>query len=271
MTMSEYLHNLLIDYTKTTFDDQLFNQKIQEVKESLEKYFGDKILKGFLSGSYAKSSEINDFHDLDWVVVFKKDAIEKDFKGMFEQTCECFKKKFENDKTVEVRRQKVSIGLNFQLSNREIDIDVVPAREKDDYAKNKEVWLYVNPERNGGKNEAPKLSNIEKSIDSLKGRNAERQVLRLLKIWKYQHCQILKSYFLELMTLEAFEKIEADGNNLWVMLKTTLEYISKEIENYPHSKEFDIKMPQRIEVKVKIKKMLEAIEEDADNIKKFFY
>lgn len=62
----------------------------------------------------------------------------------------------------------------------------MPGREltKDDYKDSNDLHLYFNDDHWGFKKGTWTKTNIQAQIDNIKGKKSEREVIRLLKIWK---------------------------------------------------------------------------------------
>jgi len=132
-----------------------------------------------------------------------------------------------NDRTT-VRKQGVSIGLAFEKDG--IDIDIVPARETrvDGYIETRNLNLHINsldPSETGYLK-----TNIKSQIDYISGKETERKIIRLLKIWKIQQPKKYKSFFFELLVIKAYNNTLPTGN-LWEQFKTVLQYTVDNIEN----------------------------------------
>ena len=206
-----------------------YKEKRQEVKEALEKNYADRIYNPINSGSYAKHTAINIKFDLDIVVSFKRnsfDTLEEMFNDVFGYLHERYKD------VAEVKKQKVSIGIvfNTDYDGDKINIDVVAGRElgQDQYTENHNLNLFVNSQYGLLNKNTYIKTNIQAQIANISGKNNERSITRLLKIWKATNDEPYKSFFLELVTIKAFDKENISGN-LWDKLKSVMEYIKKNI------------------------------------------
>lgn len=292
MNKKDYLE-AVIDSHKMSKEQDLLNKHIaqkNEIKEKMEKKYLTDIYNPFNSGSYAKNTAINTKFDFDLVSPFKRNAFGTNgtLKEMYEDVYNFLYEEYKND--AEVRRQKVSIGLEFYLDEDgdRIKIDVVPGRElnQDQYKEDKNLNLYVyNKYGNIDAGSERIKTNIQAQIDNIKGRatnekDSIRKIIRLLKIWKNtKYNYPTKSFFLELITLKAFDNNTIEGN-LWDKLKIVLEYIRDNV-----TKEgFTLKDPgnssnnladaltdyEKQELSNDMKNMLDRIEENEENIKIYF-
>lgn len=252
-----------------------FKEKRKEIKEKLEGMYEEKIYSPFNSGSYAKHTAINSKFDLDLVVPFKRNSfstIEEMFNDVFEFLNEEYKG------LAYVRKQKVSIGVEFyrDTDGDTIQIDVVPGRELSKDAYPEDYYLNININTFDG---TYTQTNIQAQIDNIKGKQDARQIIRLLKIWKYQKNKDFKSFFMELIVIKSFDNKIVSGN-LWEKLKIVLEYIKDEItkENFtlkdPGNSSNDISKTldtyQKNSLKNDFQNILDDVELNEENLKKYF-
>ena len=118
-----------------------FIEKKNKVKDALNNKFSDqKASNSIDSGSYAKNTAINTKFDIDCCIPFRKKTVGNDNEKGFESLTEMFDevyKYLKNEYTEEdddvskdnVRKQKVSIGMKFDIDGVEFDMDVVPGRQ----------------------------------------------------------------------------------------------------------------------------------------------
>lgn len=201
--------------------------KRDEIKEVMSEHYGEKKYTAFNSGSMAKHTATNIKFDMDVVEPFKHDAFDT-LQNMFDDVYHTLTKKYGSV----VRKQKVSIGLEFPKEDGDelpIQIDVVPGRElsDDDYTETKDLNLCFNEDLWGFKKGTCTKTNISKQIEHISGKNTERKVIRLLKIWKKHKDKDYKSFLLELITIKALNGKDSGG--LWEDLKATMQYIRDNI------------------------------------------
>jgi hypothetical protein len=214
-------------------------QKKNEVKNALEDEYGSNVYAPFNSGSYAKNTAINTKFDFDLVSPFRRNAFGfgGTLKEMYEAVYDFLFHKYKN--VAEVRKQKVSIGLEFYTDSDgdKIKIDVVPGRElnQDQYKDDENLNLFVYYKYGNIDAGSERIkTNVQSQINNIKERaNKEkdsiRKIIRLLKVWKNNKGNYpTKSFFLELITIKAFDKSNITGN-LWDKLKAVLEYIRDNI------------------------------------------
>jgi len=263
-----HIEKLLDKYKKTR----------TKVKEALEENFKDKIYNPINSGSYAKHTAINIKFDLDIVFPFKKDSF-KTLEELFDEVYNFLYEKYKNEAVV--KKQKVSIGIVFNTDGDEINIDVVPGRElnQEQYNNDYNLNLFVNSLYGLLAEKTYIQTNIQAQIDLIKGKSDERNIIRLLKIWKKTNAAPYKSFFLELITIKAFDKEDISGN-LWEKLKSVMEYIRDNV----NKDSFTLKDPgnsnnnvvdtldnaEKNNLSNKMSNMIDNIENYSDNIKTYF-
>jgi gas vesicle protein len=292
--MDKNLHlESVIKTHQITKEETLLDKHIQkknEVKEALEEKYGSNVYSPFNSGSYAKNTAINIKFDFDLVSPFRRNAFgsKGTLKEMYENVYDFLYEKYKD--VAEVKKQKVSIGLEFYADSDgdKIKIDVVPGRElnQDQYKDDENLNLYVyykygNIDAGSERiktNVQSQLSNIKDRVD--KEKDSIRKIIRLLKVWKNtKYNYPTKSFFLELITIKAFDNSKITGD-LWDKLKAVMEYIKDNVTKDV----FTLKDPgnssndlaetltdgEKEQLANDIKNMLDRIEENDENIKTYF-
>jgi hypothetical protein len=265
-------------------------EKNTEVKEALQKNYGERIYSPFNSGSYAKNTAMNLKFDFDMVAPFKRNAFGSNgtLKEMYEDVFDFLYEKYKD--VAEVRKQKVSIGIEFHADEDGdiVKIDVVPGRElsQDKYNETEDLNLYVYNKYGVIEAGSERIkTNVKAQINNIKDRaekekDSIRKIIRLLKVWKNTKLSSpAKSFFLELITIKAFDNKDISGN-LWDKLETVLEYIRDEVTKDA----FTLKDPgnsnndlidtltsfDRQNLSDDMKLILERIEDNDKNIKTYF-
>lgn len=292
--MDKNLHlDSVIKTHQITKEEKLLNKykdKNKEVKEVLEKKYESNIYSPFNSGSYAKNTAVNIKFDFDMVCPFKRNAFGSNgtLKQMYEDVFDFLNDKYKDEATV--RKQKVSIGIEFfaDADGDVVKIDVVPGRElnQDQYKDDENLNLYVYYKYGNFDEGSERIkTNVQAQIKNIKDRattekDSIRKIIRLLKVWKNtKYNYPTKSFFLELITIKAFDNKEISGN-LWNKLETVLQYIRDEVTG----ESFTLKDPgnssndlietlttsERKTLSDDMKYMLERIEDNDENIKTYF-
>ncbi len=267
-----------------------FKDKNKEVKEALADHYGGKLYSPFNSGSYTKNTAINTRFDFDQVAPFKKNAFGSNgtLKEMYEDVFDFLYEKYKD--VAEVKKQKVSIGLEFyaDTDGDVIKIDVVPGRElnQDKYLENEDLNLYVYYKYGNIDAGSERIkTNVKAQINNIKDRataekNSIRKIIRLLKVWKgTKYNYPTKSFFLELVTLKAFDNKTITGN-LWDKLKTVMEFIKVEVTkegfklvdpgNSSNDLADTLTTQEKQNLSDDMKNMLDRIEDNDENIKTYY-
>lgn len=212
------------------FSDKVLSRKSEIIDKLAEHYDTDLRYDAFISGSMAKHTAINTKFDYDVVQPFKRSAFST-LNDMFDDVFSFLEKEYKGVATV--RRQKVSIGVVFSQEAEDrapICIDVVPGRElgEEDFLQTKALNLYYNEDVWGFKKGSYQKTNISAQIEHIKGKEQERQIIRLFKIWKNHLRKDYKSFMIELICIKAFESYTG-SSSLWDRLKFSMEYIRDHI------------------------------------------
>lgn len=208
-----------------------YRAKRDAVKAALEKKYGSNIACIQHSGSYAKHTAVNIKFDMDLCINFKHSAFAT-LRAMYDDVLTYL----ESDDfstavgdLTDARPQKVSVGLFFQVGDDVLNFDITPGRRiNDDDPDCYDLNLCLNDETSSGRMK----TNIAKQLEHIKGRKKERETIKLLKAWKFQHFPKLKSFLLELLTIKAFDN-KGEANipaGRWPRLQLAMEFIRDNIE-----------------------------------------
>lgn len=278
----EHLITVLNTHKMSHVDELLakYNKRRDEVKESLQEYYKNEMYSPFNSGSYAKHTAINCKFDLDIIVPFKRNSFSK-IEDMYNDVYDFLLEKF-ND-VAEVRKQKVSIGvLFFEDGDGDIvNIDIVPGREviAENYSDSKNLNLHFNEGLGLYSKNSYLKTNIHAQIDHIRGKSDERQIIRLLKIWKNSNSKKYKSFFLELITIKAFDKDTITGD-IWEKLKKVMTYVHENVTkddftlidpgNSNNKVSDSLDTGDKYALASDMENMINAIERNSNNIKSYF-
>lgn len=292
MDKSKHLESVIKTH-QITKEKELLDKHIlkkNEVKDALEGKYGSVVYSPFNSGSYAKNTAINTKFDFDLVSPFKRNAFGSNgtLEEMYNDVYDFLYEKYKDE--ADVKRQKVSIGLEFHADDDGdvVKIDVVPGRElnQDQYIDDENLNLYVYYKYGNFDAGSERIkTNVKSQINNIKDRatnekDSIRKIIRLLKVWKANKGNYpTKSFFLELITIKAFDNESITGN-LWEELKTVLEYIRDNVtkDNFtlrdPGNSSNDLTETlttyERQQLSDDMKNMLDRIEENDENIKTYF-
>ncbi len=206
-------------------------EKREELKDALQKKYGSTVpVRAINSGSHAKDTSINIKFDIDICQPFKKDSFNT-LEEMANDVFCFFRDEYEDADLIKVKPQRVSTGLLFLIDNEDVPMDVTPGRELELGGYLKDKFLNLHVKEKNGKEATYTQTNISKHVELIRGKTEERRVIRLLKIWKNKHSPKVKSFFMELITIKAFETNANDlPTDQWGKLKMTMEFIRDKIE-----------------------------------------
>lgn len=257
-----------------------YKEKRDEVKKALEEKYSTNIYNIINSGSYSKHTAINIKFDLDIVSPFKRDSFGS-LEEMFDDVFNFLSEEYKDEASI--RKQKVSIGLVFDADEDGdiISLDVVPGRElnKDQYLDDNKLNLYIHSKYGLLEEKTYIQTNIQSQIEHIKGKSSERDIIRLLKIWKTTNAEPYKSFFLELITIKAFDKESITGN-VWDKLKSVMEYIRDNVTkdsfalvdpgNSNNDVSDTLESWEKINLSNRMSTMLDRIENNSENTKSYF-
>ena len=206
-----------------------YRAKRDQVREDLKAKYAEIIYRLIHSGSYKKRTAINIKFDMDLVIPFKKDS--DTLKNLYNDLYDYFNVEYrEIDSTLmNVKKQKVAIGLEFLVDGKVLDLDIVPGREINNYEEDNDLNLFVN-ERMGLFGESTTLkTNIFKQISNIRDNSIARECIKLIKIWKRRNNGAIKSFVIELIIVKAMAVYEGDSDR-WSKLKYVIEYIRDNIK-----------------------------------------
>lgn len=233
MNNTEYLREVLETHKMDKIEGLIASHKERrdEITQVIKKKYGAIAYDPFQSGSFAKHTATNIKFDIDIVVPFKRSAF-RTLQEMFDNVCDFLTKTYIGT-GVTIRKQKVSIGISFppaQGDDKAVEIDVVPGRELSDggYPESRDLNLCFNEDHWGFKKGSYQKTNIQKQIEHIKGKDKQREVIRLLKIWKKQKEKDYKSFVIELAVIRALEN-DNGSMDLWQRLRFVMAYLRDHI------------------------------------------
>lgn len=275
--LEDVLHSHKMTHIQSVMDKAL--KKREEIKDALKDQYGNRrATRAINSGSYAKHDAINIKFDIDLCQPFKRDSFNT-LQEMADDVFEFFEKyQNQDNQLIKVRKQTKSTGLTFNLDGDNIDMDVAPGREltQDNYIDTNYLNLYVRAE--GDKVATSTQTNIQKHVDHISGKNIERPVIRLLKIWKTNKGKkSVKSFFLELIIIRAFKSGDIPADS-WERLKKAMEFIRDEVEtirledpaNSNNVVSDTLSSIEKTNLSEDMRTMLLRIEENGENLKNYF-
>lgn len=200
----------------------------EKVKQWMIDKFGNKLVAlPEDTGSFYKRTAINSNYDLDIVLPFKKNSyasLEEMYYDVYEAVGKTFGKK------ATVTKQTKAIGITFGNNGNPIHFDVVPGREINNYAVEKDLNLYVKPDWIWQRGSSFKTNvGVQKTMTVNKPE--ARTVIKLLKTYRDRNSLPLPTLMVEQCVVDALSE-----NNFGVYSSPTenllncMDFISKKME-----------------------------------------
>ena len=200
----------------------------EKLKQWLVYKFGNKLAAlPEDTGSFYKRTAIASNYDLDIVLPFRKNSYNT-LEEMYYDVYESIRKAYGNSATV--IKQTKAIGITFELEESQIHFDVVPGREINNYAVEKDLNLYVKPDwiwQRGGSFKTNVC--IQKKMTTNKPE--ARAILKLLKKYRDRNNLPLPTLIMEHCVVAALS-----NNNFGVYASPTenllnsMDFISNKME-----------------------------------------
>ena len=200
----------------------------EKVKQWLVDKFGNKLVAvPEDTGSFYKRTAIASNYDLDIVLPFRKNSYNT-LEEMYYDVYEVVGKAYGKNATV--TKQTKAIGITFELEESQIHFDVVPGREINNYAVEKDLNLYVKPDWIWQRGSSFKTNvGVQKTMTVNKPE--ARTVIKLLKKYRDRNNLPLPTLMVEQCVVEALS-----NNNFGVYASPTenllnsMDFISKKME-----------------------------------------
>lgn len=225
----EYLKKILQNESLKENSDLLNETLIlrDELRVWMSNNFGDKlVVMPHVSGSLSKRTANANSFDLDITLVYRKESFNT-LQEMYNWTFEKLHMNYK-DKAI-VTKQSKTIGLSFEKEGHEINVDIIPAREINNYKLDKKLNLYRNPKVFWKRGSSFKIDSfIQRSITVNKPE--ERKVIRLLKLYNIQNNLDIPSILIEQAIVEglSFTKLGL-YSSITDNLLNGMTYLSKKI------------------------------------------
>ncbi|MDF2452771.1 MAG: nucleotidyltransferase [Bacteroidota bacterium] len=225
----EYLKRIL---TEESFkSDPVLLQKVlnfrETIKRSLVDIYGDKLVSPpENTGSFHKKTAINSNYDLDIVLPFKKNGYDS-LELMYNDVYDKLGAKYSS--IGKVSKQTRAIGLSFNYDDIDINFDIVPGREIENYKEDKNLNLYVRPDWAWQKGSSFKTNiGIQKKLAVNKPE--ARKIIKLFKAYRDRNNFPLPTIIIDQLVIEAYEKSNFSWNySITDNLLFTMEYVAKKM------------------------------------------
>ncbi len=248
----------------------------EKLKQWMVDKFGNKLVAlPEDTGSFYKRTAINSNYDLDIVLPFRKNSypsLEEMYYDVYEKVGKTFGEK------ATVTKQTKAIGITFENNGNPIHFDVVPGREINNYAVEKDLNLYVKPDWIWQRGSSFK-TNVGVQKRMTVNKPEARTVIKLLKAYRDRNSLPLPTLMVEQCVADALSE-----NNFGVYVSPTenllncMDFISKRMEqrslidiansnNNLHNKITDM---QKRYISNQLRKDIQRIEANPRYIKEIF-
>ena len=248
----------------------------EKIKQWMMDKFGNNLVTFPVdTGSFIKRTAISSNFDLDIVLPFKRNSYDT-LEEMYYDVYEILGKEFTSKATVS--KQTKAIGITFENNDNQIHFDVVPGREINDYATEKDLNLYVRPDWVWQRGRSFK-TNVDMQKAITVNKPEARTVIKLLKVYRDRNNLALPTLLIEQCVVAALTE-----NNFGLYTSPTenllnsMTYISEKLEqnslidiansnNNLHDKVSEL---QRVYISNQLKRDVRRIEENSRYIKEIF-
>lgn len=273
--LNKYLESVLDYYEPDDVYDKVL-EKGKLIKQALSKKFRYRILgKVRYQGSFDHGTSLSGYSDLDILIQFKTDSY-KNEKDMYYTVYNYLKDKYSNSNVI-VRKQRVSIGLRYNINGKKEKIDIVPAR-RTDYVKGKnEYYLHENYKLSKNKEKLKIYPHVQRDFGEYPYEIIK--VITLIKLLvKAQEKKIpLKSILVNELTKKAFRELKMPKKlNLQIIM--VIGFIESNIlkvkiyasDNKNNCLTDDLLCSEKKEINDTLKDVLYNLKKDRDTWVKYF-
>jgi hypothetical protein len=204
----EYLEDVLKSYLPDSIDKETIKKGLSIKKKIYDKF--DNLILGRpkFQGSMSQGTALSGISDLDILVQFKKTSFQT-LREMYFFTLDFFQNQFYDPELCEIREQRHSIGLLYEIDGEQVWIDVVPARRIDFNQGGNDYNLYENQMGLFGKPSRIKI-NPYKQAEFGSEEQAKTAIVTLIKVLKTSEDLPLKSVLIKELTKKAFDSIPSN-------------------------------------------------------------
>ncbi len=199
---NSYAKSVLSEHSGQSDSISVQGKKIRnEIKDFIsESYDGHLAGRPLNWGSTARGTAINSNCDYDLLVPFSKRSF-RTLEEMYNDLYDTLRQKYRG---LNIRKQGRSIGLTFSTDTGEVHLDIVPGTEITNYSIDGELNLYVK----GGLLKVPSRikTNVNSPREMTVNRHKEREVVKLMKVYRDRYGFNVNSTFLQHLVLEAFDR-----------------------------------------------------------------
>ena len=231
----EYLKTVL-NNSSIKNDSALFTEVLkvrEEIKQIIDYDFGNQLAsKPFDAGSFAKRTANNSNFDIDIIIPFSKKS-QLTTEEIFTHVYNSLNRNLSRSQYKSIKKNRKAISLTYlSKSGKEIFVDVVPSRERNNFKRDGDLTLY---KRNKSIFDSPSTfkTNPIAHRSVTVNRPTERKIIRLIKLWRDETKLNLPSSVIEVLVIKAFNSgYMASKITLKERLVASMIYVANYIENW---------------------------------------
>lgn len=226
----EYLKNVLRAESLRENPELLENALF--FRDKLKLWIVDNIAHKLVSvpentGSFVKRTANANSFDIDILLPYRRDSFQN-LEEMYNWTHDKLKAEF--GKIATVKKSTKAISILFEKDGYEINFDIVPGREINDYKTNRKLNLFVNPKVFWKRGSSFKIDTAIQRNSTINKPEA-RRIIRLMKSYNHRNSLCLPSVIIDQAVVEALSNqrygiYDSDTDNLL----NSMEYLSKKLE-----------------------------------------
>ena len=230
LNTSDLLNSAISQMTldKQNYYYKWLSGKALKVEKFINSNFNDKLGGTILRiGSTEENTALADDFDIDISVPFAPYSFPST-EVMFDDLCSFFKNNFNDNYLIEIRPQKKSIGLIYNLNGYDFKIDVVPYKLSPKKGNKSSGYLFVN-----NNSFLKKDSYTKTDISSLKAIElspTQQRIIVAIKKWKQNFNVPISSHLVKLLILDSYKSNQgAIPRDFTKKLLMVLHHIRNEI------------------------------------------
>lgn len=265
--------NLRLDKNSAHFST--LSERAKGIENVLSQHFEDKLAGPLVRiGSTEEDTALDGNYDIDISLPFSSKSF-KSTEEMYLELLDFVEKNFDNDKDlIQIRKQKKSIGLIFQIEGEECKIDLVPIKLTDEAQSLTKGYLHVHNKSYFGNSTYTKTDLAKLST---KFSPTQQQLLVSLKHWKNIQSVPISSHLISLFILDAYSKNKSkprayDKKILMVIRHIHDNILLRRIISPENSNNVvtDLDDVKKQTIKLKCKKVLDDFEYQPNSIINYF-
>ena len=261
---------------KKDYSYQLLSNKAEEITNLITINFKEKLGGSIVRiGSTEENTALADDFDIDITVPFAPKSYSST-EVMYDELYFFLKDSFKDNSLIEIRAQKKSIGLLFDLAGNELKIDIVPYKLTPKKGNRTSGYLFVNND-SYFKNDSYTKTDIS-SLMEVKLTPTQQKIHVAIKSWKKNYDVPISSHLVKLLILDAYKinhgKVPRDFTKklLMVVLHIRNEINFKRIISVENTNNIltDMQESKKVKITKACDKVLDEYDYQPNTILKYF-